>query len=808
MRVPVEFSVVTHAICSCCRSALTLSAALVLALASAPPLFAQGNTSSTVVNAGKLPDEATPPTIDGKVDEAVWTAIAPHTTFIQQDPRLGEPATEKTEVRLLFSKTHVYASFICFDQDPSKIIVSQARRDASLAETDSVIVVFDTFNDNQNAFVFGTNPLGIEYDGQVAREGQTSGLSFGGGAAGTQRGGVSAFNPNWDGDWVVRAQITDRGWEAEMAIPLRTLRYSPGENQTWGFNVMRNIRHKNEQIYLSEIPRGFDIYRISLAAKVPGLSLPTRRDVKFIPYVLGSSNKDFTRATDQVDTKAEIGGDLKWGVRPNLTLDVTANTDFAQVEADEEQVNLTRFDLFFPEKRPFFLENATTFQFGQPQAIDLFVSRRIGLSGAGGTLLPIDILAGTRLSGKLGSSWNVGVLNIQTNDANDIAGNRIALDTNFTALRLQKEIGRSSYGAMFVGKYVTGDTAGSSFNKWNRAYGVDANWQVSEGQRISTFYARTDTPDDTAVTAVDAPKGSDWSARGFYDFRNRLWQIGGGITRVGYNFNPEVGFLPRRNFIRPEMRIFFQPQPSRPRWIRRIAPHISANAFYDATAVDSSNRPVSGGDKKLQTAFWHVHPFEIQPMKGGRFGWFFDVNKDNPIRPFQVYNRDGRRIVIPIGEYTWTQHAFEYFYDPSAAVTGTIRYRIGNYYNGDFNALELTSDYRFTARVTASVGWTRQEANLAPGTVPGCATCRGTFVANLVPVKATIAFTNLASLSVLAQYNGQTGQYSANARLALLNRSGTGLFVVYNDRRDVLDTTSYDTVGRSFVIKFTRLFDL
>ena len=150
--------------------------------------------------------------------------------------------------------------------------MSQSRRDASLNETDSVVMVFDTFNDNQNAFVFGTNPLGIEYDGQVAREGQTSGVSLGGGtAAGTQRGGISAFNPNWDGDWTVRAQITERGWEAEMAIPLKTLRYQTGTDRTWGFNVMRNIRHKNEQVYLAPIPRGFDIYRVSLAAKLSGL---------------------------------------------------------------------------------------------------------------------------------------------------------------------------------------------------------------------------------------------------------------------------------------------------------------------------------------------------------------------------------------------------------------------------------------------------------------------------------------------------------------------------------------------------------
>jgi hypothetical protein len=733
-------------------------------------------TTATEVVAGRLGENASPPVIDGIVDDEAWTGVPPHATFTQQDPQLGEPATERTEVRLLFGPRHVYVSFICFDQDPSRIIVSQARRDAPLNETDSIVMVLDTFNDNQNAFVFGTNPLGIEYDGQVAREGQTSGTSFGGGAGGTQRGGISAFNPNWDGDWVVRAQITPRGWEAEMAIPLKTLRYATGENQTWGFNVMRNIRHKNEQVYLSFIPRGFDIYRISLAAKVPGLDLPPRRDVKLIPYALGSANKDYTRATDdQFDGTADVGVDVKWGVTPSLTLDGTVNTDFAQVEADEEQVNLTRFDLFFPEKRPFFLENASTFQFGQPQSVDLFFSRRIGLSGAAGSLQPIDIIAGGRLSGKVRGSWNVGFLNIQTNDAEDFTGRAIAPDTNFSVMRVQKEVGRSSYGAIFVGKYATGDPAGTLSTKWNRAYGVDANWQMSAGQRVSTYFARTDSP---------GAIGSDYSGRAFYDFRNQLWQISGGYTQVGERFNPEVGFLPRRGYRRPEFRAFFQPQPKNHRWIRRVAPHVSYTSYY-------------GFDDKLQSSNAHVHPFEIQPMQGGRFGWFFDRVQDNPIAPFTVYNRDGNRVVIPPGDYTWYQNAFEYFHNPSAAVTGTVRYRVGNYYDGDFNSVEVTSDYRFTARITASLGWTRQDVNLPTGA----------FVAHLVPLKATISFTNLASLSALVQYNGQSGQYSSNIRLALLDRSGTGLFVVFNDRRDVLDSTSYDVVGRSFVVKYTRLFD-
>jgi hypothetical protein len=727
----------------------------------APPAF----------TVGALPETADPPIIDGRVNDVAWQTVKPYTEFIQQDPTEGAPATERTEVRLVVGKGYVYVGIICFDSDPSKIIVSQARRDASLNDTDSVILVFDTFNDNQNAFVFGTNPIGIEYDGQVAREGQTSGITFQGGAGGTQRGGISAFNPNWDGDWTVKSQMTERGWEAEMAIPLKTLRYSTGTNRTWGFNVLRNIRHKNEQVYLAPIPRGFDIYRVSLAAKVSGLDLPARRDIKVIPYVLGSANKDFSRPVgDRVDRDGDVGVDMKWGIRPNLTLDATINTDFAQVEADEEQVNLTRFDLFFPEKRPFFLENASTFQFGQPQAIDLFFTRRIGLSGTG---VPIDILGGGRLSGKIAGGWNVGLLNIQTDDLR-VGGATVAPDNNFSVVRAQKEVGRSSYGAMFVGRYATGD-APSTFTKWNRAYGLDANVQLSQSQRVSSFIARTDSPGATA---------SDYSGRAFYNFTNNLWQVSGGYSQVGERFNPEVGFLPRRGYRRPEFRVFYQPQPKNIKWIRRISPHYSYNSYY-------------GFDGELQSSGMHIHAFEIQPAQGGRFGWFVDRTQDNPLVPFTVYNRDGRRVSIPAGEYTWHQHAFEYLHNPSARVTGTVRARTGHYYDGDFKSVELTSDYRITSRMIASLGWTRQAVDLPAGS----------FVTNLVPIKASYAFTTLASLSALLQYNGQTAQFSSNVRLALLNRGGTGLFVVYNDRRDTTSSTAIETLGRSFIVKYTRLFD-
>lgn len=739
------------------------------------PALAQSQQQVPTITAGKLDASGEGPVIDGRVNDAIWQTLQPYTSFTQQDPNEGAPASEKTEVRVIVGKGTVYVGIVAYDSDPSKIIVSQARRDASLNDTDSVVMVFDTFNDNQNAFVFGTNPLGIEYDGQVAREGQSSGVSLGAGtaASGTQRGGISAFNPNWDGDWTVKSQITDRGWEAEMAIPLKTLRYQTGTNQTWGFNVLRNIRHKNEQVYLAPIPRGFDIYRVSLAAKLTGLELPARRDIKLIPYALGSINKDYTRSTDQVIKNSDVGVDFKWGIRPNLTLDATYNTDFAQVEADEEQVNLTRFDLFFPEKRPFFLENASTFQFGNPQQIDLFFSRRIGLSAAG---LPIDIRGGGRLSGKLGG-WSVGLLNIQADDVENATGQIIGAANNFGVVRIQREVGRSSYGAIFVNRQGTGSY--SVGDDYNRAYGLDANIALTTNQRLAMFVARTDTP-----TRATGPSGSDYSSRAFYNFTNNLWQVSGGYSQVGDNFNPEVGFLPRRGYRRPEFRVFFQPQPKKIEWIRRVAPHVSYNSFY-------------GFDGELQSSMYHIHYFEIDPKQGGRFGTFFDYSQDTPLVPFTVYNRDGKRVIIPPGKYGWGQHAAEFLHNPSARVTGSIRYRLGHYYDGDFNSVEITSEYRITPKATASLGWTRQDIDL-----PG-----GSFVNNLVPIKASYAFTTLSSLSALLQYNGQTGQFSSNIRYTLLNRSGTGLFVVFNDRRDLLSSTSQETLGRSFVVKYTRLVD-
>jgi hypothetical protein len=271
----------------------------------------------------------------------------------------------------------------------------------------------------------------------------------------------------------------------------------------------------------------------------------------------------------------------------------------------------------------------------------------------------------------------------------------------------------------------------------------------------------------------------------FYNFTNNLWQVSGGLSQVGNSFNPEVGYLPRRGYRRPEARVFFSPQPKRWTWIRRISPHASYNAYY---GLD---------DGLLQTSMGHFHFFEIQPKQGGRFGTFVERSQDRPITPFTVFNAGGKRVIIPPGYYTWYQLAHEYISDPSAVLSTNLRWRRGGFYDGDFNGFEATISARAGSRFIGSTGWTRQNVTLS----------YGDFHTDLVPVKLTYAFTTLASVQALVQYNNQSSLLSSNIRVALLNRSGTGLFVVFNDRRDTTDVNPYETLGRSFIVKYTRLVD-
>ncbi len=351
---------------------------------------------------------ATPPVIDGRLTDPAWQEAEPVTGFVQRELHEGAPITERTEVRIVTDGEALYVGAWLYDTDPRGIVAGEKVRDGDITKSDYFGVLLDTYHDRQNGFVFTTTPAAIEYDAQVVSEGEGGGIQLPGQTR-AMAGSLGGFNLNWDGTWTVATSVDSAGWYAEFRIPFTTLRYGAGESQTWGLNLVRSIRRKNEEAFWSFIPRQFSLMKISRAGTLEGVRVPSRRVWTVTPYALAGTERNFG-VDPEARRRADAGGEIKYGVTPSLTLDLTYNTDFAQVEVDEQRTNLTRFPLFFPEKRPFFLENAGIFSAGTPQAVDLFFTRRIGIDTLG---QPVPIVGGGRLTGRVGP-FTVGGLEIFT----------------------------------------------------------------------------------------------------------------------------------------------------------------------------------------------------------------------------------------------------------------------------------------------------------------------------------------------------------------------------------------------------------
>ncbi len=715
-------------------------------------------------NSGTRVGRASPaveaPAIDGRLDEDVWAAAEPLTDFVQAEPFEGQPATERTEVRILFDGEAVYVGAMLYDSDPSGIIATDARRDSGLDETDSFRVIFDTYHDLQNGFVFGTTPAGLEYDGQVSNAG-----GGGGGGGGPQirarTGSGGGFNVNWDGSWTVATQVNEDGWSAEFAIPLRTLRYGTSP-QTWGINFQRNIRRKREEDFWSPVARIYNLYRLSSAGELHGLELQSPRNFKITPYALGAAGRDYA-AEAEAQTNTDFGVDAKVGITPSLNVDLTWNTDFAQVEVDDQQINLTRFRLFFPEKRPFFLENAGNFSMGRGSSVDLFFSRRIGI-GPGGT--PVPILGGARLSGKAGD-YNLGFLNMQTQEVEGVVA-----ANNFAVASVSREFGqRSSIGGMFVNRMGTGVAAAE--DDWNRTWGVDGQLGIGERLTFTGFAARTETP---GYEELDGGEYA-FSGRGEY-FSNslRLWW---GVTEVASNFNPEAGFLRRTAYRNYDYGYFSY---HRPEWLpifRELRPHITYSGFQTL-------------DGFLETSRLHVDShFDFEN------GWFLSpaMNRitEGLEEPFEI--REG--IVVPPGTYQHWQLGWRWNTNQSDAVSYSGGLDYGGFLSGEQRTLDTRINYRWGTRLITSASWLYNDIQLA----------EGDFQANLGQLRAAFNFTPLIYLQALLQYNDDADVWSSNIRFSWLNTAGTGLFVVYNDTEG-LGNILIGPQNRSLTVKYTRQFDV
>lgn len=698
------------------------------------------------------------PAIDGDVlGDPAWSDIEPLTDFWQTAPDEGAPASQRTEVRIIFTDSALYFGVICFDEDPSGIVVAESRRDSPLDNTDSFQIILDTYLDKQNGFVFGTNPNGLEYDGQVTNEGE------GGRGPGRGQGSsLGGFNPNWNGEWAVAAQTGDYGWSAEFAIPFATLRYNRESSEAWGMNLQRNIRRRNEQAFWSPLSRQFSIFRLSQAGTLAGLEPPRQRLLQVLPYVRGDASEapafDVERTTD-----ADAGGDLKWAITPSLTLDLTVNTDFAQVEADEQQVNLDRFNLFFPEKRPFFLENAGNFTMGSPGEVEMFFSRRIGI-GPEGQIVPI--LAGGRLSGKAGG-FNIGLLNMQTRSVDDVTP-----ANNFTVARAFRDLpNRSRIGGIFVNRAATGDNVPSGSN--SQTYGFDGKWGIGRYSAVEGYVAKTSTP---------GLSGQDHAFNVSAEHDSPAWLLMAAYREVGEDFNPTVGFLRRSDYRRPSGLVMYRWRPSDLFGLLELRPHVSYNAYYKPDGFQESGR-------------WHIdNHFEWR--NGSEIHTGFNLTHEGVIQPFEIFPG----VIVPPGSYDNAEAQIVARSNEGAPLSIDTRFIAGGFFNGDRFTFEAELKGRIGDWFQASVEYERNDVNLPTGD----------FITNLVVTRLSYSFTPRIYLQALLQYNDVSDTWSTNLRFAWLNAANSGFYVVYNENRDPrrMSEGGVGVRGRSFIVKYSHTFEL
>ena len=726
-------------------------------------------TSGKVARAVSVED---PPTLDGEVlGDPVWAAVEPVSGFRQSAPDEGRPATERTEVRVVFTADTIYFGIVCYDRDPSGIIVSDSRRDSSMNDADSFQMVLDTFSDQQNGFVFGTTPAGQEYDGQVTDEGGGRSLFGGGGRGGFSRGSGGGFNVNWDGAWQVRTSTSDVGWSAEFAIPFRTIRYPAREHQSWGVNFQRNIRRRNETAFWAPLPRQYNLYRVSMAGQLAGISAPIgfTGNLQLTPYVVGEiATRDAAPDRNPL-ALGDVGVDLKYSVTSGLTFDATYNTDFAQVEVDNQQINLNRFNLFFPEKRPFFLENAGVFSVNNQGPAsgmnlgqtELFFSRRIGIDDAGA---PIPILGGARLSGKVSDGVTIGFLNMQTETVDGSGA-----PNNFTVARVRRDLpNRSSIGGLFVNRQGVGSLAPA--DDYNRTYAVDGRWGIGQNGLVQGFVGRTQTPGRT---------GRDHALSLSTRYDSEAWRFISGYQENGEDFNPEVGFLRRTGGFRKfDLGLNNTSRPDGFLKFQELTPHMSFTRFWTLDGI-------------METSFLHLH-FQGEFEDSSSAGVAFDIQSEAVFEEFSVSS-----IPVPPGQYDFNEVQYSYNYDRSAPISFGMRATVAGFFGGDILTLRPSINARYGETFNLSLSYSRNDIDLPNGSI----------ITNLTSVRAAYNFSPRLFVQTLLQHNDSADIWSVNFRVGWLQDANTGLFLVYNETEGIGDVVP-SFAGRSVILKYSYLFDV
>ena len=739
---------------------LTALFAAVPSPADAQEVVAERNTDGRIsIRAVRVTE---PIDIDGDLDETVYQSVVPISDFVQHIPDEGEPASEKTEVWVFFDEDNLYVAAKNYESAPEQDwVANEMRRDTrQLRTNDSFSVMLDTYLDRRNGVAFLVSPIGGFSDFAISNEGDRGrGVNF-----------------DWNIVWDSRVGRFDGGWTVEMEIPFRSLRYEPGEEQLWGIQFRRIVRRLNEASYLTELPISAALgnslvagmWRISEAGNLEDLRVPPRNfNLEIKPYGLGTVTTN-RQAMPMIENEAEqqYGVDVKFGITNNLTADFTYNTDFAQVEVDERQVNLTRFNLFFPEKRDFFLEGRGNFDFVQPRNLDIptmFFSRRIGLEQ--GQVVPID--AGARLTGKIGNV-DLGALNINT-DGSDLPGIE---STSFSVLRLKQDVfGRSTVGMILTdrSKSLAGDGS-------NTLYGVDGSFDFLDDFSIDTYFAKTDSPG-----LLD----QDQSYMGNFDYNGDRYGLTAGYLEVEKNFNPEIGFKRRNNFRQLQNSVRFSPRPASIDWIRRFNFQALSQSYWSADEGELETRQ-------------HQLIFNTEFESSDQFQISIRDDFEMLTRPFAI----ARDVTLQPGDFDFTSYEASYHFGAQRRFSGRFSVRLGDFWSGENTAFSYdTGRIELSPQLSIEPGYSINQVKLP----------EGDFQTELGRVRLTYTFSPRMYFSGLVQYDSNASSFSTNFRFRWEWAPSSELFIVYSDDRDTSpfgDPRSFELRNRGWAIKVNRLFQI
>lgn len=690
------------------------------------------------------------PKIDGHLDDADWQLAPVQGRFVQREPKFGWESTERTEFRILYDDKKLYFGVWAYDSDPNGIIASEMKRDSGLRKGDQLKITLDTFHDHRNAFYFSTNPLGAFKDANSVEEGRT-------------------VNYDWNAVWENKVTRDDKGWYVEIAVPLSQLRFAGGPGDTtWGLNVCRIIIRKNEETYWVPFPREWQALgfaRMSGAGVLKGLTnLKPRRRVEFVPYVGPHVSRDYDAGTPR-RTNKDLGFDARIGLSQSFNADVTYKTDFAQVEADQEVVNLSRFSLFFPEKRQFFTESNGIFDYGQnggpnagPGLLSLFYSRRIGLQDGH----EVPIFAGARVTGRSGHT-TIGAMNIETDRASSTIGGLTTQTprANYSVVRVKRDVfSKSSIGGIFLNRDGGGISA-------NRTMGIDGVFTLGKNLDWVVLGAKTSTPGHS---------GRDWAGATRAKYTNDRFEAGLTYVDVAERFDAQLGFIPRTDIRNVVAQSAWTP---RPKWkgVRQLRFNIDTSYFEN-----------HAGRKESQST---GYDFSLTRQDSSVLSSSLDTQYD--YLPFNWSTAGG---LIPIGGYSWHTMRVGYSWNQAKRIYGSANVEAGGYYSGDKQTYRAELSLVPKDTLLVENFYTRNRIVL-PNTAP--------YITNVLSTRISYSFSPELFVKSFVQYNDTTRTASVNLLLWYIFRPGSDLYVVYNEgiETSVPGPRDFRTRGRSVALKMT-----